>query len=396
MNGRARCLVTLSVVTLSVVNVQNGRADEWRGESTVDLRMSIERNPNYSATNPGNRHMGLSRIFGRLTTESESRTVDVTADWTRQNYSGDALLDRDEYGVRMVGNKELESSTFSYSVGVSRDTLLVGDIENRQFVLVRKWRTSENIAPRIRFDLTPFTTSSIGLGLSQVTYPESRLSSLIDYRNVSADWSLQTELTERIGGQLSAYATHLSTYGQAGTSGDVGTQGQLLIALSRKHDLELSTGFHRVSNSAFANSESRFGWLVSGRGVAETATGGFSASISRSVVPGGNGSLIQKDQIDVDFHRSVNDLFTLVINSQAGRERAWTIGGARGLNRVFAVLSTRLSREISRNFSLSFGNEWNYYAFESSPSSVVRTALFGQLTYRPNSSQLKKRENKVF
>lgn len=396
MNWRGICSLALAAIALGFGGGMNCRADELRGESGLDYRMSTERNPNYSVANPVNRNMGLLRIFARMAAESELRTVDVAADWSRQQYSGDSLLDHDEYGLRLSGNQELKTGVFSLAGGVSRDTLLVGEIENRQFVLARKWRTSENIAPRFRFELAPSLVSSVGLGLSQVTYPDLLFSGLVDYRNLSADWSLQKEMSERTRGQVSAYVTHLSTYGLAGTSDDVGAQGQLAISVSEKSNLELSTGFHRVSNSAFGTTESRFGWLISGRGVVESGVGGYSAGVSRSVVPGGNGSLIQRDQLEGEFRYSISDAISVAVTNQAGRERSWSLGGSRGLDRDYAALGLRLAREISANFSFSFGSEWNYFAFENSPSSVVRTSIYCQLTFRPDSIGLKKRENKVF
>jgi|GEM_PF-6649692 len=396
MNWRGPCSVALGAIAIGVGGTMNCNADELRGESGLDYRMSIERNPNYSVSNPKNRDVALVRLFGKLAAESEYRAVNVTADWTRQRYSGNGLLDHDEYGVRFGGNQALKADQFLLAAGVSRDTLLVAEIENGQFILARKWRTSENIAPRMRFELTPSVVQSIGLGLSQVAYPDSLLSGLVDYRNISADWSLQKELSEETRGQISAYATHLSTYGLAGTSDDIGAQGQISIAVSDKSDLELSTGVHKVTNAAFDNTESRLGWLISGRAAAERMVSGFSAGVSRSVVPGGNGTLIQRDQLDGEFHYSISEAVSVAMNSQAGRERSWTIRGARGLDRDFATLGLRLAREISANFSLSLGSEWSYYAFEGSPSSVVRSSVNFQLTYRPDSIRLKKRENRVY
>jgi len=395
MNWRGICSVGLAAIGMGIGGEMNCRADELHGESGLDYRMSTERNSNYSVANPVNRDMGLVRIFGKMAAESEFRSVDVAADWSRRQYSGDELLDHDEYGVRFSGNQELKAGYFSLAAGVAKDTLRVGEIENGQFVLARKWRTSVNVAPRIRFELTPSLVSSVGLGLSQVAYPDSLLSGLVDYRHVSADWSLQKEMSERTRGQVSAYGTHFSTYGLAGTSVDMGGQGQLSISLSEKSSLELSTGAHKVTHSGPGAAESRLGWLISGRGAAETLAGGFSVGMSRSVVPGGNGSLIQRDQVDGEFRYSINEAVAVAMNGQGGRERAWMLGGTRGSNRDFATFGARLARQMSANFSVSLGSEWSYYAFENSPSGVMRTAVYCQLTYRPDSIRLKKRENKV-
>lgn len=371
------------------------RASEWQGESGVDYRMSVERNPNYSAATPANRTMGLMRIFGTIAAESASQTVDVTADWSTRRYSGDAVLDRDEYGARVLASQEFERRRVSLSAGVSQDTIMVGEFENRHYQLVQKWRQSSTIAPRIRFDLASSLTASAGLGLSQVKHPSTQGSGLVDYRNVSTDGSLQAEVSERIQGGVSAYATHLSTYGLAGTSDDLGAQGQVVFSASEKNVVELSSGLHRLTNSGLGYADSNWGWLISARGAVETALGGFSAGVSRSVVPGGGGSLVQRDQVDGELRYSVSAAVAATMNSQAGRERSWT-SGSSGLDRNFATIGIRLVREMSPKFSVSLGNEWSYYAFENSPSGVMRAALYCQLTYRPDSVRLKRSESKVF
>lgn len=309
-------------------------------------------------------------------------------------------LDRDDYHLKLFSQLVGQRSIWQLDGSRLQESLLTGDVIDPDTGLPRSQRSrwTETVSPAVTYSLRATTQVRLRFNDTHVTYEESGLASLFDYRSQSAEitvseqWSPRTTLSFTVAGSqftvpenrdlesrtVSAYAgvshwfTPLFRFGlSAGTwhnESEFIDCVQAFFIFCLQFDRVETTDTGTVLQ---ADVERRF------------ERSRLSGKLSRGVRPSGSGTEVEFDQVSLSYEHQIRaSRLWAILLTDAIRTRSLS-GAPTGIDRDYYQIAPRLRYRFTRNLDLEASYRHTRQTYETALDAATNDSVYLTLTYRP-------------
>jgi hypothetical protein len=371
--------------------VLSAQAAEWAFEPSASLRE--EYNDNIRLTPlPHNSVWGTtlspSVNFARRTEVSD------TSGGLRLNmshFSGDSNLDRVDQYYSISSNLKTERDTFALDASYTRDSTLVTEAQTTGIVLTHAQRANIALNPSWTHTLTERNALRLDMRYEDTRYSSAPASAgLVDYTDWTAAGGWLYQYSERDLLNLSVYNSRFQTASGNVKSNTVGIQGGITHNFSETLRGSFLVGVRSTKSTVESQTcdlinvplNALFGTCFLYVPITQTLdstasgstlnakldklfqTGGVSGTVSRELVPSGNGTLVETDRVGISARRQFSEKLGVGVDATASRSRY--VGGAVIGNEVhYYTISPRLTWRMTQWWLLEAGYRHTEQSYQS-------------------------------
>lgn len=259
----------------------------------------------------------------------------------------------------------------------TRDTTLTSELEDTGLLQVRKRRNRWSLNPTGSFSLTQRTQVQGGVSYTNTRYQNAALTGLADYQSTAMNWSGVYRTGERSDISLGMEASWLNAETPGTDSTEHGFRAGWHWDRTESQRLSVSVGRYSVEYQG-GNAETGVLTNLDWQGKGEVDQ--WAVAVSRSIAPSGAGILIRRDQISGDYSKSFDTRTALGFNVKyIGNDTLNS--GSSGIDRRYRRGALRISRQLTREWSLLGEYSYSRQQLAGSSNAAVDNALTLSLYY---------------
>ncbi|WP_372521494.1 surface lipoprotein assembly modifier [Sulfuricaulis sp.] len=383
-------------------------AAEWTVEPSALFGLIY--NDNINLTTQPHDSVNGNVITPRLDLGMHTQAWQVTgsAEASRIRYSGDSGLDRNDNAFSLSSAYHSERNTWQLDANSTRDTPLAGQQTSADTgaVQTQTIRESHGFSPSWTRMLTENIKLQLMYQLNDTSYVNGQSVGLYDYRYSTASTTLSNQLSENsqvfVTGSYSSF--HVPATGNDSTtrSFQVGItqnfsesmKGTLQAGARRTETLiqggqpvytRFSTPFGVVLIQTGVTSDARSqvtSSVFSGSLEKKYELTRMSASLSRSLVPSGSGSVVLQDSFDFGLNREITSRLSAFINLNS-LKISNDQSNISNNNNVYYHAETGVNWAWSQEWSLNMSYGYSRVKRESEDKAATGNAVYLTLIYRP-------------
>ncbi|WP_157726362.1 porin family protein [Imhoffiella purpurea] len=382
MNDRT-CSLSLLCLSLALGS-SLAHAEQWYVEPRAILQTFYD--DNVRLTTRGERETAGATIQANVKSgrRTEISDIQLGGRLTSRRYFEASDLDETDASMNALASYRLGRSSFEVQGALDYDSTLTSEVSTSGYVQANKRRIRLFAQPTWTYMLTPRATLELSASYQDVSYEDVDVIPLYDYDYTTAGLTFIYALSERA--QASLRAT-FDRYDASETDLESETRGMLLgmsYQLSETLSLSAFTGVR--------NSTSRYGtWL----GVIETDSSGplfevelkkrfevgsLSLSAQRSMLPSGDGQLLDTTSLSLSYDYPLGPRWTLGLNADAYRNRN-SDDDSSSSDRDYFSISPRLGLKLTEELNLALSYRYRLQKYDFRDEEAVSNSIYLNLTY---------------
>jgi len=329
---KALAIIPIVLVACAVTTVE---AAEWRIEPLLRAAADYEDNPYLSILTDFESQSGyILEGSAEVAYTSETSNFFITPTLRNRRYGSSSGLDSNDQFLRFGFDTNSRSTAFRIRGNYSRESVQTAERADTDLSITDPELIPDNDTGRIgitdrreRFQVTPYflfrmsdiSAISARLNYQDVRYDQVFAGVLTDYTDARFDLSYRRSWSERNVGILSGtYRRYQTDQGNNVVDG-VGFNVGFDRAISETTQFRATAG---LENTETASSNSDVNWVTDISLVRQLQTTSLLAQYRRSISASGSGALGERDSINLNFTRRLNDLISAGIGARVYRTNA--------------------------------------------------------------------------
>jgi hypothetical protein len=301
-----------TAVALVAVLPSLASAAEWK--VAPQLSLTADSDTNRRLENPP-RPSDAAVLGGLLaiTRQTEISTFALNPRGSASRYSGDDVLDSDDWGVDTLYRRTGERVTFDVQGGMSDDSTLTTELGETGFVETNTRRHALQASTSLSHYLGSRHMLRYQVGMSDIDYDRTLGTGLVGYRYPSIDVLYAATMSPRLDLTLTANAARLEvplTHVQTDTRG---AQLGFRFRVTERFDLEARAG--RTHTQARGRSDVSQSYFAQASWQDERSN--LALTLSQDVQPSGNGILVHADDLRLAYAFKLTERLTLDASARA-------------------------------------------------------------------------------
>jgi len=374
----ARYITTLIIICLPVDLI----AAEWYTQSDMSLKSVYDDNKRLTAL-PHDRVVGsLLNINGKLGIQTEKTELDLIPSARFSRYSGDDDLDSNDYFLDLKSLLATEWLIWGLNGKYMRDTSLTSELEETGLVQTRKKREKVDINPSLLYEISEWTKLKVAIDLTQVEYKNAVLTGLIDYDFKTLNMTIIRETGDASELNVSVNASRFEASDINNESDHIGLTTTYKQSLTTSMDSEILIGIRKSDFNSNQNSDEK-GILFKLGINKEYERTNWNTELSRTINPGGSGSVIQKDRFSVNATRFMTDKLRALLNLSLLKNKELENSATTNIDRKYKQISAQLHWRFADDWSIRGGYRYRRNQIDNTLITVDSNAIELGFIYRP-------------
>jgi len=377
------------------------RAAEWWAQPSADLRTEYDSNLHLTSA-PHSGVWGLSLSpdvkFGGAT---EALDVNGGLRFNFNRYS-EHSEDTNDYIFGLRSNYRGERDVVGFNADAVRDSTLVSELAQTGVVLSRAQRNRFTANPSWTRALTERTSFVASYTYSNVRYGNTSGTGLVDYRDQTAAAGLQSKLSDRETGSVTAYYERYDT--DQSRANTYGAQIAYDRALSETVHGSIAAGVRRTHNALFAHalvcdgpvffgicfgnlttlnataSDTSTGYIFSAALEKKWETASVSGQLSRELNPSGVGTLVETDRFGATWAQQWSPTVSSSLYGAAYQTKAVGSFASASKSRYLTV-EPQVSWRITEAWTLSAGYHYSRISYQQSGADAANNVAYLVASY---------------
>jgi len=329
------------------------------------------------------------RLAGGRRIERAGIAFDAGAQFRR--YPGDSELDSNDQDLHLDSYYLTERDRFGLDLDFIRDTTLTSELDETGFVQVRRRRTTREASPSWIRSLGARDTLQLSYYYSSVTY-DAPVSEFVDYdyQTFAGTWMRRLDAKNQL--HFTALYSRFEAPDIDSQTDTVGLQGGLERDFSERTKGTFLAGWRRTD--AQFRSFQQFGpFLIPVQAETQSDGGLFSAeiehrferavlkaSLSRSIDPGGFGTVYQSDKVRISARFKFTERRRGGFNVYALRNEA-VEGGSTARDRTYYRINPFFEWDLSREWRLRGEYMYRWQEYETAQDAADSNRITFTLEY---------------
>jgi len=359
-------------------------AAEWATQS-VSVKSVYDDNKRLT-TSPHDYVVGsLLNIKGKLGIQTEKTALDLIPSARFSKYSGDDDLDSNDYFLNLKSLLATEWLIWGLDGKYIRDTSLTSELEDTGLVQTRKKREKVDINPSLFYKISEWTKLEVAIDLTQVEYKNAALTGLIDFDFKTLDMTIRRETGDASELNISVNTFRFEASDVNNESDHISLTTMYKQSLTASLDSEILIGIRKSDFNSNQNSDEK-GILFKLDINKEHEYTNWSTELSRTINPGGSGSVIQRDRVSVNATRFMTDKLRALLNlSLLKNKELENSATATNIDRKYKQISAQLHWQFANDWSIRGGYRYRRNEIDNALNTVDSNAIELGFIYRPSS-----------
>lgn len=359
-------------------------ADQWFLTPTASLGVFFDDNIRLAIRDPEESFaaVGDAKLaFGRRTEVSELG-IGVHLSSTRHSEVQD--LDRTDGGLSLESAYQLGRHRLGLAAGFDYDSTLTSEVSTSGWLQTNKRRSRWSLNPSWRYTLSERSSLEADVSYQDVSYEDAGRIALYDYSFAQASTTGSYALTERFNvlGRLSYDQYDAAQVDTASES--YGIELGTSYLLSETMTLSTFAGVRHTKSEiptwwGYEDDESD-GPLFQVAWRDRYEQGDFAVTALRSMMPSGNGTLLDTTGITVALTRSLSPLWSVRFNAEGYRNQ---VSGSESSSddRKYLSFSPTISRRLTEAWSVDLSYRYRWQRYDVNADSATSDAVYITVRY---------------